>query len=125
VPPSPCTHLWPLYRFLVKIPDSYPLDAAGPIFCAAITMYSPLAHWQVRDCSFPIETNIFCLTHVTVEELMVLDKYFGRPTEAVLRIRIPLMRILFKPLRYGFESGFSLGSEPDSNILCGSGSSLK
>jgi hypothetical protein len=38
---SSCT----LYRFLVKIPDSYPLDAAGPIFCAAITMYSTLAHF--------------------------------------------------------------------------------
>merc|ERR1711973_620451 len=33
-------------RYLVKIPASYPLEAAGPIFCAAITMYSPLAHWK-------------------------------------------------------------------------------
>jgi hypothetical protein len=40
---APCS----LYRFLVRIPDSYPLDAAGPIFCAAITMYSPLATVQV------------------------------------------------------------------------------
>ena len=33
-------------RFLVKIPDGYPLEAAGPVFCAGITMYSPLAHWK-------------------------------------------------------------------------------
>jgi hypothetical protein len=45
VPPSPCTHLRPLFRFLVKIPDSYPLDAAGPIFCAAIIMFSPFDHF--------------------------------------------------------------------------------
>jgi len=29
-------------RFIVRIPDSVPLEAAGPIFCAGITMYSPL-----------------------------------------------------------------------------------
>lgn len=34
------------HKFLVKVPDSFPLDAAGPVFCAGITMYSPLAHWQ-------------------------------------------------------------------------------
>jgi hypothetical protein len=27
-------------------------------------MYSPLAHWQVRDSSkFPLETNLFCFSH--------------------------------------------------------------
>jgi len=36
-------------RFLVKIPDEYPLEKAGPIFCAAITMYSPLSHWKVKE----------------------------------------------------------------------------
>jgi hypothetical protein len=38
-------------------------------------MYSPLAHWQVRDCSFPIETNEICVTHGTLEEVLVLDKF--------------------------------------------------
>lgn len=32
-------------RYIVKIPDGYPLEAAGPVFCAGITLYSPLAHW--------------------------------------------------------------------------------
>jgi len=35
-------------HFLVKIPSSFPLEAAGPIFCAAITMYSPLGHWGAK-----------------------------------------------------------------------------
>jgi len=35
-------------RFIVKIPDDYPLEAAGPLFCAAITMYSPLAEWGAK-----------------------------------------------------------------------------
>ena len=32
-------------RFIVKIPDGFPLEAAGPVFCAGITMYSPLVYW--------------------------------------------------------------------------------
>jgi len=36
-------------RFVVKIPESYPLEKAGPVFCAAITMYSPLAHWKAKE----------------------------------------------------------------------------
>ena len=37
------------YRYIVKIPEGYPLEAAGPVFCAGITMYSPLAYWNVRS----------------------------------------------------------------------------
>lgn len=29
-------------HFVSKIPKSYPLEKAGPIFCAGITMYNPL-----------------------------------------------------------------------------------
>lgn len=36
-------------RYLIKIPEGYPLEKAGPIFCAAITMYSPLAHWKAKE----------------------------------------------------------------------------
>ena len=36
-------------RFIVKIPDGFPLDAAGPVFCAGITMYSPLVHWKANN----------------------------------------------------------------------------
>ena len=36
-------------RYIVKIPEGYPLEAAGPVFCAGITMYSPLAYWNVRS----------------------------------------------------------------------------
>jgi len=32
-------------RFIVKIPEGFPLEAAGPVFCAGITMYSPLINW--------------------------------------------------------------------------------
>jgi len=32
-------------HFAIKIPKSYPLEAAGPIFCSGITMYTPLKQW--------------------------------------------------------------------------------
>merc|ERR1711936_523427 len=32
-------------RFVIKVPGGFPLEAAGPVFCAGITMYSPLANW--------------------------------------------------------------------------------
>merc|ERR1719397_1971547 len=33
-------------RFIISIPDGFPLEAAGPVFCAGITMYSPLCYWD-------------------------------------------------------------------------------
>ncbi|KAK8717374.1 hypothetical protein V6N13_044645 [Hibiscus sabdariffa] len=32
-------------RFIVRIPDSLPLDAAAPLLCAGITVYSPMKHY--------------------------------------------------------------------------------
>jgi len=40
-------------RYIIKIPDDFPLEAAGPVFCAGITMYSPLCNWNVG-------TYLFC-----------------------------------------------------------------
>lgn len=33
--------------FVLKIPDSIPLQNAAPMFCAGITMYSPMRYWKV------------------------------------------------------------------------------
>ena len=32
-------------NYVLRIPDSLPLDAAAPLLCAGITLYSPLKHW--------------------------------------------------------------------------------
>ena len=32
-------------RFIVKIPDDYPLENAGPVLCAGVTMFSPLKNY--------------------------------------------------------------------------------
>jgi uncharacterized zinc-type alcohol dehydrogenase-like protein len=31
--------------FVLRIPENLPLDAAAPLLCAGITLYSPLKHW--------------------------------------------------------------------------------
>jgi uncharacterized zinc-type alcohol dehydrogenase-like protein len=33
-------------KFVLNIPKNLPLDAAAPLLCAGITLYSPLAHWK-------------------------------------------------------------------------------
>jgi alcohol dehydrogenase (NADP+) len=33
-------------NYVLQIPDSIPLDAAAPLLCAGITLYSPLRHWN-------------------------------------------------------------------------------
>jgi alcohol dehydrogenase (NADP+) len=33
-------------RFAIRIPESIPLANAAPLFCAGITLYSPLRHWK-------------------------------------------------------------------------------
>ncbi|KAA1250939.1 NAD(P)-dependent alcohol dehydrogenase [Mycobacterium simiae] len=35
-------------NFMVRIPDALPLDAAAPLLCAGITLYSPLRHWHAE-----------------------------------------------------------------------------
>ncbi len=34
-------------NFVVKVPDGLAMEAAAPMMCAAVTMYSPLRHWRV------------------------------------------------------------------------------
>lgn len=32
-------------RYVIKIPKGFPMEKAGPLFCAGVTMFSPLHHW--------------------------------------------------------------------------------
>jgi uncharacterized zinc-type alcohol dehydrogenase-like protein len=33
-------------NYVLRVPDNLPLDAAAPLLCAGITLYSPLRHWK-------------------------------------------------------------------------------
>ncbi|BBZ45167.1 NAD(P)-dependent alcohol dehydrogenase [Mycobacterium parmense] len=36
-------------NFVLRIPDSIPLDKAAPLLCAGITLFSPLRHWKAGE----------------------------------------------------------------------------
>jgi uncharacterized zinc-type alcohol dehydrogenase-like protein len=38
-------------NYVIRIPDGVDLAAAGPIMCSAVTVYSPLRHWNIRKGS--------------------------------------------------------------------------
>merc|ERR1740130_981850 len=40
-------------HFCCKIPDSIPIEKAGPILCSGVTMYDPLRHWGFTGDSKP------------------------------------------------------------------------
>ena len=40
------THIVVDEQYTARIPDGLSLDAAAPLLCAGITLYSPLRHWQ-------------------------------------------------------------------------------
>lgn len=53
--------------FVIKIPKEYDLAAAGPVMCAAVTVYSPLRHWQVRKGSTVGIVGLGGLGHLGVQ----------------------------------------------------------
>lgn len=36
-------------HFTIIIPDTYPLECAGPVMCAGITMYDPLKKYEIKE----------------------------------------------------------------------------
>jgi uncharacterized zinc-type alcohol dehydrogenase-like protein len=54
--------------FVLRIPDSLPLDAAAPLLCAGITTYSPLRHWKVGPGSKVAVVGLGGLGHMAVKQ---------------------------------------------------------
>jgi len=54
-------------NYVVRIPDSLPLDAAAPLLCAGITTYSPLKHWGVGLGSRVAVIGLGGLGHMAVK----------------------------------------------------------
>ncbi|KAK3233284.1 hypothetical protein CYMTET_56409 [Cymbomonas tetramitiformis] len=54
-------------RFAIKLPNTYPLEKAGPLMCAAITLWDPLRHWKVGPGSRVGIAGIGGLGHMGVK----------------------------------------------------------
>lgn len=55
-------------NYVLRIPDSLPLDAAAPLLCAGITTYSPLKHWKVGPGSKVAVVGLGGLGHMAVKQ---------------------------------------------------------
>lgn len=63
-------------RYIVRIPDAIPLENAAPLFCAGITLYSPLKHWRAGPGRRVAIIGLGGLGHVGVQ----LSKAMGAHT---------------------------------------------
>ncbi len=54
-------------RYVVRVPDSLPLDAAAPLLCAGATTYSPLKHWNAGPGKKVAVLGMGGLGHVAVQ----------------------------------------------------------
>ena len=54
-------------NFVVNIPDSLSLDAAAPLLCAGITLFSPLRHWKAGPGTRLAIVGLGGLGHVGVK----------------------------------------------------------
>ena len=55
-------------NYVLRIPDSIPLDAAAPLLCAGITTYSPLKQWGVGPGSKVAVIGLGGLGHMAVKQ---------------------------------------------------------
>ncbi|WP_028710739.1 NAD(P)-dependent alcohol dehydrogenase [Paracoccus pantotrophus] len=67
-------------NYVVRIPESIPLDRAAPMFCAGVTVYSPLRHWSAGPGKTVAILGFGGLGHLGVQiahamgaEVIVLD----------------------------------------------------
>ncbi|MDH6134053.1 putative zinc-type alcohol dehydrogenase-like protein [Kitasatospora sp. MAA4] len=61
------THLVVDENYAVRIPESLPLDAAAPLLCAGITLFSPLNHWGAGPGKKVAVVGLGGLGHVGVK----------------------------------------------------------
>lgn len=54
-------------KFVLRIPENLPLDAAAPLLCAGITTYSPLRHWKAGKGTKVAVMGLGGLGHMAVK----------------------------------------------------------
>ncbi|PIA51947.1 hypothetical protein AQUCO_01000072v1 [Aquilegia coerulea] len=78
-------------RYVVKMPESIPLDASAPLLCAGITVYSPLKHFELNKPGMHIGVvGLGGLGHVAVKfakafgaKVTVISTSPAKQTEAI------------------------------------------
>jgi uncharacterized zinc-type alcohol dehydrogenase-like protein len=82
------THVVVDQDFVFRIPDALGLDAAAPLLCAGITVYSPLRHWHATSGKSVAVVGMGGLGHLAVQlaramgaDVTVLSHTLGKETD--------------------------------------------
>ncbi|CAJ62497.1 MULTISPECIES: NAD(P)-dependent alcohol dehydrogenase [Frankia] len=77
-------------HFVVRIPEALPFDAAAPLLCAGITVYSPLRHWQAGPGTKVAVVGMGGLGHMAVKiahalgaEVTVLSQTLSKESDGL------------------------------------------
>ncbi|WP_261559057.1 NAD(P)-dependent alcohol dehydrogenase [Frankia tisae] len=77
-------------HFVVRIPQALPFDAAAPLLCAGITVYSPLRHWKAGPGTKVAVVGMGGLGHMAVKiahalgaEVTVLSQTLSKETDGL------------------------------------------
>jgi alcohol dehydrogenase (NADP+) len=92
-------------HFVLRIPESIPLANAAPLFCAGITMYSPLRHWKAGPGKRVAIVGFGGLGHVGVQ----ISKTLGAHTTVLELIAAKRE----DALRFGAD-GYRIVDEPSA-----------
>src|SRR3978361_1260376 len=77
-------------NYVLRIPDSIPLDKAAPLLCAGITLFSPLHHWGAGPGKKVAIIGLGGLGHMGVKiahamgaEVTVLSQSLSKQTDGL------------------------------------------
>ena len=101
-------------RFVVRIPDAIPLDAAAPLLCAGVTTYTPLKRWGAGPGRRVAVIGMGGLGHLGVKiavamgaEVMVLSQTMAKQADGrafgAVDYRATENPGTFKDLRHAFD----------------------
>jgi uncharacterized zinc-type alcohol dehydrogenase-like protein len=89
----------------LRIPDGLPLDAAAPLLCAGITLYSPLRHWNAGPGKRVAVIGLGGLGHMGVK--------LGHAMGAEVTVLSQSLKKMEDGLRLG-ASNYYATSDPDT-----------
>jgi alcohol dehydrogenase (NADP+) len=110
-------------KYVLRIPDSLPLDRAAPLLCAGITTYSPLRHYGVKAGDKVAVVGLGGLGHMAVKlgkamgaEVTVLSTSPGKREDALAlgakHFAATSDKDTFKKLRSSFDFVLDTVSAP-------------
>ncbi|GBE66310.1 NADP-dependent alcohol dehydrogenase C [Mycobacterium sp. MFM001] len=92
-------------NYVLRIPDALPLDAAAPLLCAGITLYSPLRHWNAGPGKRVAVIGLGGLGHMGVK--------LGKAMGAEITVLSQSLKKMEDGLRLG-ASHYYATSDPDT-----------